>query len=298
MRGKDDMRTILPSRGGPEVDWGSVMRIAVLALVLSIVALGVAVFAPTRESPPPERAPVRTERVAVLEARIAELSREIESLKADRAGRIPRDSSASPAIPPRTASGEVARPSELPEADEALKAIVDDAVDRKTGQVIDELRIKADKKPAMDVFASVLELTEEQRAETERVVVEGQRQVHRILGTPTYDGTLLMDELVEIFAKGIAEPGKDHGFGRWLGRVLTEKIPGTDETYATRIESVKSAMRATFKQRWSAAQYSEFEEWGVDPTEIRKVPGSPNEALEKRIVERATALGAQIPDDR
>jgi hypothetical protein len=143
----------------------------------------------------------------------------------------------------------------------------------------------------------VLELTEEQRAETERVIVEGQRELHRILETPTYDGTSLMDELVEIVARGFAEPGKDHGFGKWFGRVLTEKIPGTDETYATRIESVKNGMRTSFKREWSEAQYREFEEWGVDPTEVQEVPGSPNEALEKRIVERATSLGAEIPAD-
>lgn len=273
------------------------MRIAGVALALSVVALAVAIFAPTRESPPPERAPERTNRVAALEAQVARLNREIESLKAERPGRMRRDTSESPTTTPRADTGDVASPANRPEADEALKAIVDDAVDRKAGQVIDELRTKANKKPAMDVFARVLELTEEQRAETERVIVEGQRQVHQILNTPTYDGTSLMDDLVEVFAKGIAEPGKDHGFGRWIGRVLTEKIPGTDETYATRIESVKSTMRATFKRDWSAAQYREFEEWGVDPTEIEKVPGSPNEALGKRIVERATALGAEIPDD-
>jgi len=272
------------------------MKVAGAALALSVVALGVAVFAPTRESPPPRRAPMRTDRVAALEAQVAELTREVESLKAERSGRLRRDPSAPPTSTPRPDTGDVASPLNLPEDGEALQAIVDDAVDRKAGQVIDELRIKANKKPAMDVFARVLELTEEQRAETGRVIVEGQRQVHQILNTPTHDGTLLMDDLVEVFARGIAEPGKDHGFGKWIGRVLTEKIPGTDETYATRIEAVKNAMRATFKREWSADQYREFKEWGVDPTEIDKVPGSPNEALGKRIVERATALGAEIPE--
>jgi hypothetical protein len=273
------------------------MRVAGVALVLSAVALAVAIIAPTRESPPPERAPMRMDRVTALEAQVAELTREVESLKAEKAQRIGRDTSGPVAETRPADADDVASPPTVAKGDPELTAIVDDAVDRKTKRVLDELRIKADKKPAIDVFASMLELTPEQRAAAERVVVDGQNQVYAILDTPTVDGTNLMDELVEVFAKGIAEPGKDHGFGRWIGRVLSEKIPRTDETYATRIESVKTAMRTTFKRDWSEAQYKEFEEWGVDPTEIKNVPGSPQKALEKRIIERATSLGADIPDD-
>ncbi len=128
-------------------------------------------------------------------------------------------------------------------------------------------------------------------------VVDGQRQVHAILDTPTVDGTNLMGELVEIVARGIAEPGKEHGFGRWFVRIASEKIPGTEVTYGARIESVKNAMCANFKRDWSDAQYREFEEWRVDPIEIQKVPGSPDAALWKRIPERARTLGADISDD-
>jgi hypothetical protein len=182
-------------------------------------------------------------------------------------------------------------------AEGTLEAIVDAAVDRKAAQVMDEMRIKGNKKPAIDVFASTLELTDRQREAAERIIVDGQEQVHAILNRPTADGTNLMDDLVELVARGMAEPGKDHGWGRWIGRVLTEDIPGTNETYGARIETVKVAMRATFKRQWSEEQYREFEEWGVDPTEVQNVPGSPNEALGQRITERARSLGADVPED-
>ncbi len=249
---------------------------------------------PTQESPRPQRAPARTDRLAAAEAEIAELKREVASLKAGRPQPTARDISESLGRIPRADDGEI-RP-DVVQDDPALTEIVEDAVDRKTKQVLDELRIKANKKPAMDVFASALELTPEQRADTERVIVDGQRQVHAILDTPTADGANLMDELIEIVAKGFAQPGKDHGFGRWIGRVLSEEFPGTDETYGARIESVKNAMRATFKRSWTAAQYKEFEEWGVDPTEVKDVPGSPNKELERRVIERARRLGAEIPE--
>lgn len=262
-------------------------RLAGVALALSAVALGVAVVALTRRPPEPPRAPARTD--GALQAQIDELRRDLDALEARRP-----DAAVAPR-PPEQAPG-----SSSPGAVEGaggLEAIVDDAVERKTERVIDEMRIKADKKPAIDVFATTLELTKEQRDATERVVVEGQRELHAILATPAYDGSNLMDQLVEIAAKGIAEPGKDHGFGLWLARVLGEKIPGTDETYGARIESVKQRMRAAFKREWSDAQYKEFEAWGVDPTEVENVPGSPNEALMKRITERARALGAVLQED-
>ncbi|MHC4973068.1 MAG: hypothetical protein ACYTG3_12125 [Planctomycetota bacterium] len=273
------------------------MRVAGAALALSVVALAVAVIRPTQESPPPQRAPTRTDDIAVLKTQVAELTRQVEALKAARPQPTARDTSVSvPGIPHADAGEGGTRP-DLAKDDPALTEMVDDAVDRKTKQVLDELRIKGNKKPAMEVFASALELTPEQRTDAERVIVAGQRQVHAILDTPTVGGANLMDELIEIVAKGFAQPGKDHGFGRWIGRVLTEPFPGTDETYSARIESVKNAMRATFKRDWTEAQYKEFEEWGVDPTEIQKVPGSPNEELERRVVERATRLGAKIPVD-
>lgn len=271
-------------------------RVAGVALALSAVALGVAVVALRREPPEPRRAQARTDRDDALESQVAELRREVEALKADRPERPGSGVAAPPLVPRGAEEGEAAGHADTAGGEE-LKAIVDDAVQRKTERVLDELRVKTNKKPAMDAFASALKLSEGQRAATERVVVEGQQQVYAILGTPTYDGTNLVDQLVEIAAKGIAEPGKDHGWGLWLARVLSEKIPGTDETYGTRIESVKNGMRATFKREWSEAQYREFEAWGVDPTEIEGVPGSPNEALLKRVTDRARVLGAALPKD-
>ena len=156
---------------------------------------------------------------------------QLESLKAEKPKRIARDASGSPLgtrLTEADVSGSPWEVADIAQDDKVLEAIVDDAVDRKTKRVLDELRIKANKKPAFDVFASMLELTAEQRASTERVVVNGQTKVLEILETPTHDGTNLMDGLVEIFARGMAQPGKDHGLGRLFVRIASEKIPGTD----------------------------------------------------------------------
>ena len=271
------------------------MKTGAVSLVLSAVALGVAVVAVARHESPAERAPVRMDRVAELERKVSDLTREVESLRARGQRRVVTDLPTR--TPPVEAPDHARAAAPAAEGEEALAAIVDNAVDRKTKKVLDDLRAKANKKPAFAVFASVLELTDVQREATQRVVVEGQREVHEILRMPTLDGTNLMDELVEIVARNMAEPGKDPGWGPWFGRVVSEKIPGTGQTYGARIEAVKADMRARFKKDWSPEQYREFEEWGVDPTEIEQVPGSPNEKLMQRIAERAKQLGATLPDD-
>jgi hypothetical protein len=260
-----------------------------VAPLLSAIALGVAVFAVARDGQTrPALTSPRTERVAALEARIAELSREVEALRAERRWTrrtMPR------ANDPE--GEEFAAPSA--EDDPQLKAMVDAAVEKKAEQVREELQVKANKKPAFDVFASVLKLTPTQKDAAARIIAQGQQQVYDILDTPMADGTKLMDELVDLVARGIARPGKDHGWGPWFVKVMSEKIPGTDETYGKRIESVKNEMKAMFMRTWTPQQYKEFEAWGVDPTEVEKVPGSSNAELEKRIVARARELGAHTP---
>ena len=273
------------------------MKAGVVAVTLSALAVSIAGYAITQTQVQRHRAPVRMRGLAELEEQIAELQREVAMLK--RAQRVPARRTRDESTPDDTAGSTADAPTDAPaERDGALAAIVDDAVDRKTKQVMDELRIKANKKPDFKVFAKMLDLTVEQRAAAERVIIEGQRQTHELLNTPTDDGTNLMDQLVEIVARGIAEPGKDHGFGLWIGRIMSEKLPGTDITYATRIESVKKSMRTTFKRDWSEEQYREFTEWKVDPTEIENVPGSPNEALGKRIMDRVGTLGVDVPNDK
>ncbi len=281
------------------------MNASAIALVLSVVALGVAVY-PRDDPKTTARKTNRVDRIVALERRVADLSAEVATWRA-RADHGAHENN--PSLPSLRVDGENATedrgnvpgdPRATPGKSEnsALAAIVDDAVDRKTRQVMEEIRIKANKKPDIAVFAKMLELTPEQRRETEQVVADGQRRVHEALNIPTASGANLMDELVDIVAKGIAEPGKDHGLARLFGKITTENIPGTNTTYAAQIESVKAEMRSTFRQSWSKKQYEEYEQWRVDPTEVANVKDSPNVALMQRITDRAREFGAKTPESK
>jgi len=273
------------------------MKPAGIAILLSTVALALGVIALVREegTPPPPRTSERAERDATLAGEVAALRREVEALKARGAAPEARPTFALPSGARAEGAAVREAPPESADVDPALEAAVEVAVERKTDEVLRRLRAKEDKKPPIGTFASTLRLSESQRAETERVVADGQREMYRILEVPTADGTNLLEQVVEIAARGMAEPGKDHGFGAWLVRIVNEKVPGTNTTYAARIEALKQSMRASFERDWSESQYQEFKQWGVDPTEIQGVRDSPTDALLERITARARMLGAEIP---
>ncbi len=179
------------------------------------------------------------------------------------------------------------------ESVERVKELVDEAVEKKAKQ----FRAMANKKPSIDVFAETLELTDEQRAATEQEVLRGQRDIRSLLETPTEDGTIFLDELVEVIATGMAKPKEAQaGMMKLFGRLMNERVPGTNETYAARAEAVKQSVRRSFQRTWSEAQYERFKAWRMDPTEVQGIEGSPWQDLEGRIRERAGELGVELPE--
>ncbi len=180
------------------------------------------------------------------------------------------------------------------EVTEELQELVAEAVEKKAAEYH---VMQTTKKPPIDLFAETLELTDDQRYVAEREIVGAQREIKGILEIPAADGTNFVDELVEVFAQGIAHPGENPGRGMlFFGRLLTEQVPGSNETYAVRIESVKERLRSTFRREWTDKQYATFEAWKMDPTEVEDIEGSPWKEVETLVIERAKALGADIPD--
>ena len=276
-----------------------------LATGLAVAALGVGGYALFHVRSQPDDVDVRVERLEVRLARIEDaLARRPlpggETLEGARApsGGPELLTTPAPADAPteQDAAPSAARADGVPseETAEALQALVDQAVEKKATQ----LQQMRNKKPPIDAFAKTLELTDEQRRSVEREVRRGQREIAEILETPTDDGTVLMDDLVETLALGIAKSAEaGPRWAKFIGRVMAEKVPGTDETYGARIEAVKGTVRAAFKRDWSAKQYAAFEAWQMDPTEIQGIEGSAYKRVEARVMARAKQLGAELPDD-
>lgn len=247
-------------------------------------------------------------RLQALETRVERLARSFHDGEAQAArgpslaGReepVP-SSAAAPAnrgaAPPTDPADEAAAaPGTEPAATspEAIESLVEQVVERKAARF---QLMQGNKKPSLDLFAQTLSLSEDQRRAAEQAVLASQREIQAILETPGRDGTNFVDELVEVLADGLAQPGKDPTRAqRLFGRLLTETLPGSDDTYAVRVEAVKGRLREGFRRDWDAAQYAAFEAWQMDPTEIQEIEGSPWKELEARVIERARALGADLP---
>ncbi|MDP7034263.1 MAG: hypothetical protein QF752_07190 [Planctomycetota bacterium] len=172
---------------------------------------------------------------------------------------------------------------------EEVKEQVDEAVEKKAA----EFRKKMNKEPTLDTFAEVLELSDEQRRVVENEVRKGQGAMREIMEVPLPDGTNFVDELVDIMAESVARPGqKSDRWGQWIGRLMFEKVPGTNETYGQRLEEVKNSVRSAFRETMSEEQYREFVEWEMDPTDIEEIEDSPWADIETRVQERAEAMKA------
>ena len=266
--------------------------VSLFALLVAVVAIVVAVINKTPEAAAPSNTDARFD---ALEAQVARLSQAVMEMREERDTPPPLASGSRPGEADTLSPTAIGKEADA-NAEDRLKAMVSEAVDLKTKEVVEELENKDDKNPSLDVFAATLELTDEQRRAAEQEVIRGQREVFDILDIPTEGGANLMDELVEVVARSVAWPEKDPGWGKWLVRVITEKIPGTDETYATRIDAVKATVLDSFKRTFNEEQYAEFQKWGVDPIEIQDIPDSPGEDLESRYMDRARQLTAEFPD--
>ena len=279
--------------------------LATATLLIALAAAALAAYAASRT--PAGAADIET-RLALLEDQLSRVEHHVAAL-AEReppppsllglhpegapagapapraAAPTPAPGETSPGVP-RTVAASAA------EGAETLRVMVDEAVEKKAAEVL----AMREKKPTLDAFARTLELDAGQRVQVERDVLACQHELKALLETPAADGTVFLDELIGMLAEGMARPGQGKERGaRWYGRILSERVPGSDETYGQRAESMKARLRQGLQRTLTPKQHATFEAWQLDPSEIKDVPGSPWKELEARIVERAKELGEAGP---
>jgi len=179
-----------------------------------------------------------------------------------------------------------------PVVTQTVLAAVDERINEAVDEKLEEIKQKWNKKPQLETVAKLLELDERQQRVVEEEVREGQKKIRSILEQPTANGTSLLEELVEVMARG-QSPEAGALWGKWLGRLQTEKVPGTDLTYAARLEQTKAEVREGFRRVMSPEQYTEFEEWAFDPTEVEGISESPWNDFGQRVAARAAELAQQ-----
>lgn len=276
-----------------------------LALILAFGALALAVYAVSMDRPDARAADMRLED---LEARLGRLeaARDMDERRTERGPSLRGHdqvgtlaASAEPAARAEAASEAPVAPVETsaspgkgPAESERIQDLVEASVEKKAA----EIQVMSNKKPSIGLFAKTLALTDEQRFDVEQEVIRGQEELYRLLGTPTSDGTLLLDDLVEVMAHNLVDPEQARRqWSGFLGRILSERVPGTEETYALRAETAKAAVREGLKRTLTEKQYATFVAWRLDPTEIQGIAGSPWKGIEPRVLDRAAELRTESP---
>ena len=81
-------------------------------------------------------------------------------------------------------------------------------------------------------------------------------------------------------------------FVKFFGRLASEKVPGTDQTYLVKITELHQSTRQAFKQTLSEKQFAAFEALGVENATDIKIDNDP---LGAYIMQRMQAAGVN-PD--
>ena len=151
--------------------------------------------------------------------------------------------------------------------------------------------------PRFEALADRLELDETQRKELEDIL-RGKKTEHlNILKTPRADGSNLLDEfgdeLVEAIRNG--KPNDDTArpvFMNFHRRMMTEKVPGTDTTYAQTMMKAQQETRVAFKEALPQDKFQAMLKLGIhNPLDMR----IPEEPLESYIQGRLRAAGVAPP---
>jgi len=275
---------------------------ALMAAAVGVLA-AVVVFSRTLRPDRTDQIEALEHRIEALEDRIAELTSgpaaadpaahpterqedPVERTLADAAAQPPPETIA-PLVMARLQHVERA----VAETDRTLSTTIEERVEEAVDEKISKLELKQNLKPPLADFAEVLELDESQQGAVEDVIWLGQDSVRAILETPTADGSVLVDGLVEALAYGkVGHPEAGRIFMEWVGQVMNTQIPGSDDTYGWRIEAAKKDVREALRRELTEEQYAEFERWNVDPTEVQEIQDSPWTDIGERIEQRALEL--------
>jgi hypothetical protein len=135
-----------------------------------------------------------------------------------------------------------------------------------------DARFGEGKRPPLTQVVAELDLDAAQKDAVREAVLRGQEETISILRQPTPTGRVPLDDLLKVLM-GPAE-GQQERLVEVFGMLASEKVPGSGETYAERVEKVKGATAEAFRRSFSAEQFKAWERLGQDPLEIQ-VPDSP-----------------------
>jgi cell division protein FtsL len=152
------------------------------------------------------------------------------------------------------------------------------------------------KEPPLSAVAARIGLEDVERKALEDILRKKKNEMMTLLKTPRADGSNMLDEfgdaLVQVLGSGGGKQEMKKTFMKFLGRLTSEKAPGTDETYFAKITALHEGTRQAFKETLSEKQFRAFEALGIENATDIKIPEDP---LGIYLMQRLQAAGVTPP---
>lgn len=162
-----------------------------------------------------------------------------------------------------SARPEAAKPGALPlqVTEEDLKTIVDERVNEK-------LQAKGgqgggDRKLPLHDLGKELALDPQTQARVETIANGTKKEIFDLIRTPRPDGSDFAADILQAFLGG--EPQKAQAV---FARLFTEKIPGTEQTYAAGVAGIQDRARTQLQGTMGETAYTQYRRMGVNPENI------------------------------
>ena len=152
-----------------------------------------------------------------------------------------------------------------------LESVVLDRVEAKLNKRIDTVATRR-RTPQGEWIAphselsEELDLTEDQRRRTEEIFNSAHDEIFDLLKTEQIDGSSLVDDLATDIINGVSD---DVATERFIQRIFTETIPGTETKYLERLIELRSTVFADLSQELSGSQNAALETLKIDPLRVQ-----------------------------
>ncbi len=131
-------------------------------------------------------------------------------------------------------------------------------IDRLAGR---ERNGQGEWKAPIDELTEELSLDETQQERAKQIFDRAKDEMYALLKTTRLDGGSLLDDLADDLAQGgdIQET-----FGRFIGKLISDRVPGTDDTYLAHILESRRGLEGELGTHLSDEQMVEFRRLRVD----------------------------------
>lgn len=247
--------------------------IAVLTLATTAyvaITLPKAQTAPTRSSGLQESSTsataAETEELAQLRDEIRSLSERLDQ-QVETLNRLVERVEAAPVVSGTTPNFDRARNSDPTEdlavrVAETVQSQLDAKLDRMASRQQNR-NMGGEWKAPIDELAAELGLDDRQKESARIVFDQARDQVFDILKTKRDDGGSLLDDLAE----GL-KAGDPDAFGAFMGRMFTEKVPGTEVTYLGEFMALTEQVKGDLSSHFDSQQLKKLETLNVAVLEV------------------------------